>query len=100
MVLTNARGEVLLEKRPDRGIWGGLWTLPEVDETPDGAVLPSIRHRFTHFTLDIQPVHRVVSGGNGIQDGDARSWVPLARIDEFGVPQPVRRILAMLDSTP
>lgn len=100
MVLTNAHGEVLLEKRPDRGIWGGMWVLPEVEDAPDGVELPLIRHRFTHFTLDIQPVHRIVAGSDSVQDGDTRSWIPLARIDEFGVPQPVRRILAMLDSTP
>src|SRR5260370_42640836 len=25
-------GEVLLERRPSSGLWGGLWTFPETDE--------------------------------------------------------------------
>ncbi len=25
-------GDVLLERRPERGVWGGLWCLPEFDE--------------------------------------------------------------------
>ena len=31
MLVVISRGEVLLEKRPSRGIWGGLWSLPEAD---------------------------------------------------------------------
>lgn len=100
MVLTNAAGEVLLEKRPGQGIWGGLWALPEAEGEVDGTALPPLRHRFTHFNLDIQPVHRIVSVETQIADDDARAWIPLTRLDEYGVPQPVRRILAMLDSTP
>ena len=29
MLVVLSRGEVLLEKRPPTGIWGGLWSLPE-----------------------------------------------------------------------
>ena len=31
MLVVVSRGEVLLEKRPASGIWGGLWSLPEAD---------------------------------------------------------------------
>ncbi len=30
MLLLLDRGELLLEKRPARGIWGGMWSLPEL----------------------------------------------------------------------
>ena len=34
MVLASTGGEVYLERRPEAGIWGGLWSLPEIgDET-------------------------------------------------------------------
>ncbi len=59
-----------MEKRPPSGIWGGLWSLPEmaIDEKVDSAVrnnlqltvnkhrdLPAFRHTFSHFHLDITP---------------------------------------------
>nr|VFK35216.1 MAG: A/G-specific DNA-adenine glycosylase [Candidatus Kentron sp. MB]VFK77171.1 MAG: A/G-specific DNA-adenine glycosylase [Candidatus Kentron sp. MB] len=62
---------VLLKRRPATGIWGGLWSFPECDPATDldfwcveqlGAPpmekepLPSFRHTFTHFHLDIHPI--------------------------------------------
>ena len=66
-VVTRAPGEVLLQKRPNSGIWGGLWAPPEF-ETASAAKtwiaktlsLPVERcridapfhHTFTHFKLE------------------------------------------------
>ena len=76
-VLENEQGEILLEKRPPAGIWGGLWSFPEyssdtelVDWIKTRAVLvsealttlPQIRHSFSHFHLDITPVKAVIPG--------------------------------------
>lgn len=70
---------ILLEKRPLKGIWGGLWSLPECsvenkqikEKFKTNSVRkslkndnffqsiiewPSFRHTFTHFHLDITPV--------------------------------------------
>jgi A/G-specific adenine glycosylase len=63
--------DVLLEKRPPQGIWGGLWCLPQLDNGK-GAVPDYVRrnnvkveqitdlgkfaHTFTHFKLHITPV--------------------------------------------
>ncbi len=76
LALTRA-GEVLLEKRPPTGIWGGLWCLPEAGSdadhrnvlparfgrmsSPRSEKLPQIAHGFTHFKLDIQPLRLRVS---------------------------------------
>lgn len=64
------RGRVWLERRPPRGIWGGMWCLPEcppdaapVDwcmqrfgTRPDRCIaLPEMRHVLTHRRLRIQP---------------------------------------------
>ncbi len=37
MLLLFDRGELMLEKRPSRGIWGGLWSLPELAFDADPA---------------------------------------------------------------
>ena len=57
LLVKNASGETLLEKRPPVGIWGGLWSLPEVamDALPAsaGESLMRFRHTFSHYHLDI-----------------------------------------------
>src|SRR6185312_15235130 len=71
VLLIERPGEVLVERRPNAGIWAGLWSLPELDEGVDatalcrarfaadvtpGATLPSIEHAFTHFRLTLRPL--------------------------------------------
>jgi len=72
LIVENNAGQVLLERRPPRGIWGGLWCFPEVPDEDGLAArlaalglsdarvlqrLPVIAHSFTHFHLDITPLH-------------------------------------------
>ena len=102
-------GEVLLEKRPAPGIWGGLWSLPECTVEEDahlaatrlgyraeaGLALPTLVHTFTHFRLTISPwrleVQRPVQA-----DEPGRLWLPLADLAGAALPTPVRRILVPL----
>ena len=70
LIIRNQQGAYLMEKRPPNGIWGGLWSLPELamDQFIDEIVeqnwqlkvknhndLPVFRHTFSHFHLDITP---------------------------------------------
>ncbi len=99
-------GEILLEKRPAPGIWGGLWSLPEcpADADPARAAAslgyraeeargrPAHVHTFTHFRLHIQPwllpVQRPFTAGE-----PGRLWLALDDLDGAALPAPVRRIL-------
>jgi len=90
LIIRNKHGEMLMEKRPPSGIWGGMWSLPELamDEAVEVAVeknwqlmvdsysdLPSFRHTFSHFHLDITPCEvdiRVVSGA--VADDERYQW--------------------------
>jgi len=109
-------GSVLLEKRPPTGIWGGLWSLPEAAGEAAlaerarafGGVrepehLAPLAHTFTHFKLDIEP--RLVdvdasASSVGLEAGDSETaWVPLAEIDAYGVPAPVRKLLDSLQGS-
>jgi A/G-specific adenine glycosylase len=108
LVLLHA-GEVLLEKRPNSGIWGGLWSLPEFDvgEDPLHAArrlglaaglrgeLPAMSHTFTHFRLHIQPwrlqVERPKHAGE-----PGYVWLPLDELEGAALPTPIRRILSSL----
>jgi len=111
MVFTLSQDRVLLERRPPRGIWGGLWAPPEFPDE-DAALafaasrfgptvtasrrLPPVRHVFTHFDLDIEPwVFELKESGSRVAEGDFR-WHELASIDAVGLPAPVARLLEEL----
>ena len=91
-LVTDPAGRCLLEQRPARGLWGGLWTPPErgADTTPDElcdelSIPPDdvascrtgtgFRHTFTHFHLDIEPVYlSLTRPASGIADRPDRCW--------------------------
>jgi A/G-specific adenine glycosylase len=95
LLIENARGELLLERRPERGIWGGLWCPPVVDGSRPGARviarLPAIQHAFTHYDLELRPVR--VRAGRSRPAGD---WVKLRALSRYGLPAPVRKLLMSL----
>jgi A/G-specific adenine glycosylase len=111
MLLLLRAGEVLLEKRPPVGLWGGLWCLPEMPSGADprqycshryGARLwavdrlPKLRHGFTHFKLTVTPlICRVDSASQWIGE-PGQLWLPLEEIAQAAVPAPVRKLLARL----
>ena len=88
-------GEVLLERRPSRGLWGGLWTFPEEKVLPGrkGAELAPVEHGFTHFRLIAQPLlHRLARR----VESPGRLWLDLADAALAAVPAPVRKLLLTL----
>ncbi|MDP2433259.1 MAG: A/G-specific adenine glycosylase [Pseudomonadota bacterium] len=99
-------GEILLEKRPAPGIWGGLWSLPEcpADADPARAAAslgyraetadrcPAHIHTFTHFRLHIQPWLLPVERPLAAEE-PGRLWLALADLNGAALPTPVRRIL-------
>lgn len=100
LIVRNRAGEILLERRPPQGVWGGLWCLPWVDgDGPRAArALPPVRHAFTHFELEITPWTLDADALDNI-DGDAdRVWTDTARRASLGLPAPVRRLLDALES--
>jgi A/G-specific adenine glycosylase len=111
MAVLRHGGDVLLEKRPASGIWGGLWSLPELATDADlrGTVarrfgsevrrvdrLAPIRHTFTHFTLEIQPVLIDVDAPVPGAAEPGSMWLPLESALTAALPAPVKRLLAQL----
>lgn len=110
LLVTNEHNEVLLERRPPSGIWGGLWTLPETTEESAaqwcgrrGLALraehawPVLRHSFSHFHLDISPLHvRVADAGGAIMEAGDAVWYKTELCDQLGLPAPIKRLLARL----
>ena len=118
LILTDGPS-VLLERRPAAGIWGGLWSFPELPEGEEaaawcrqalglgiGEVEPwaPVRHGFTHFELEIQPLHAVVRKNRAmaLAEGPARVWHDTRTSEARGLAAPVQRLLERLiaDSRP
>jgi A/G-specific adenine glycosylase len=108
MLLVISNGEVLLEKRPPSGIWGGLWSLPEAQagELPTqflarewGIVaaelvrLEPFEHAFTHFTLEVEPWRVNVRKASRLAQGRPATWMALADIAGAALPAPIKKLL-------
>ena len=101
----NDKGEIYLAKRPNKGVWGGLWSFEECEDTEIAITaaikehnlkasivssLPKFKHSFTHYHLWIRPI--IINS----PDLEKRYY----SIDKLalGVPAPVKKIFSMLDS--
>ena len=97
LLLRNDKQQILLEKRPPTGIWGGLWSLPEMplEEGVEGwcesnyqlsinslEEQPVMRHTFSHFHLDITPcVAEVNNPGQSVMEAERRVWYKACQDD-------------------
>lgn len=115
LIVHNSLDEVLLRRRPGDGLWGGLWSFPEcdpggvsgaVDEladalalsgAPDVTRLGAFRNTFTHFHLDITPVHVRVGDARGQVREDGECWYSLADPPRLGLTRPVVKLLKHLE---
>jgi len=114
-------GHVLLQQRPDSGIWGGLLSLPEVggfvpleksaDEVPplsgqallqavapygepeESARLPAIVHAFTHFKLHITPYRVHLSRRLALAAQEGHVWLAASQLAQAPLPAPVKKLL-------
>ncbi len=110
MLLIHAEGNaVLLERRPPSGIWGGLWTLPELDASQHAQewcerhlgrgilridTWPVVNHGFTHFDLAITPLVVQLAGPPGCaMDTEDRLWYNPESPPKLGLAAPVKRLL-------
>ena len=113
MLVVVSRGEVLLEKRPPSGIWGGLWSLPEADAnaSPREALardwalaaarveaMEPFEHAFTHFTLEVAPWRIELGGSPRLAEGRPATWLALSDLAGAALPSPVRKLLEKLVS--
>jgi len=112
LMVQDADGAVLLERRPSSGLWGGLWSFPEIRD-PAGArawcqrrwqCAPAsirhwtpFRHTFSHFHLQIQPLHiRLDTAPAAVMEGDGQLWYNEAAPD-VGLAAPVAGLLGKLE---
>jgi len=101
-------GELLLERRPSLGIWGGLWCFPEVADSAAAVrycedelhakvtnitELPMLRHSFSHYHLEISPVLLTLSRTpTTIAEAKELRFWPATDTPAVGLAAPVRRL--------
>ena len=112
MLILQRDAEVLLEKRPAPGIWGGLWSFPEIAdlnhapavlrmrfgaEVMAEGTLPDVHHGFTHYALTIVPALLRVTRLERRVHSPGHVWLTPADAINAAIPAPVRAILRRLN---
>jgi len=111
VVALQESGEVLLERRPEHGVWGGLWCLPQFASASaagafirdalqaDGAAaqrLAALQHGFTHFDLTITPLLVRCAAAAGATQEPGTLWYNIRTPARIGLPAPITALLGTL----
>lgn len=104
LIIKNEQQQIWLEQRPLNGIWGGLWSLPEVATLEDAhnwcieknfeiqhqQLLLSQRHTFSHYHLDYTPLFLTVIAPDNANFHTRKQW------KNRGLPAPIQTLLTQL----
>ncbi len=113
------RSRFLINRRPEKGLLGGLWSFPngareegdedlsacvrravrrELDvEVSVGGKLATVAHAFTHFRMTLTAFHaRILAGSPQPADSADWRWTTLEEIEELPCPVPDRKIVGVL----
>lgn len=119
-VIRNQQGQILIDRRLEKGLLGGLWEFPggkiEPNETVEDCIQREIReelgieiavgehlvtldHAYTHFkvTLNVYECQHLSGEPQPLESQEVR-WVTLAEIDEFPFPKANSKIIEVLRS--
>lgn len=112
LVIFNHKNHILLEKRPSSGIWGGLWSLPEISGLANPAEIQEhclsrhklnidnihlgkcFKHTFSHFHLNILPAYiRLKRSSRKTLDTQQQIWYNPEQPNTIGLPAPIKTLL-------
>ncbi len=108
------RGRLLIARRPQRGLLGGLWELPGGRAESSGGLeealrrilrrdlglhievgepLDRVRHGYTHRRVTLHPFRCRYLGESRASQVALFQWVPCSRLGGYAFPAAHRRIL-------
>ncbi|MEE4192299.1 MAG: A/G-specific adenine glycosylase [Halieaceae bacterium] len=104
---------VWLTRRPSEGLWGGLWSFPEVEDESAGHAYcldlfgrepaaterwDPLRHTFSHYHLDIQPLRLTLETAPcAVMEGGQQLWYNWSAPEAVGLAAPVARLIRKLE---
>lgn len=110
LIVCDANGAILLERRAPTGVWGGLWTFPQF-ETREAALawahgrftgepaaveaLAAYEHAFTHFDLTLHPIVVQVRSQR-IEEAAGFVWYDMRMPARIGLAKPVVDLIRQL----
>ncbi|MGF1457910.1 MAG: A/G-specific adenine glycosylase [Leptolyngbyaceae cyanobacterium] len=114
-VVWNEQGQILIDRRPQQGLLGGLWEFPggkiEPDETVEDCIrrelqeelaievavgdrLITIDHTYTHFKVTLNVFHcRHVGGDPQPIECDEIRWVEVDELEQYPFPKANSQII-------
>ncbi|MCL4106092.1 UNVERIFIED_CONTAM: hypothetical protein GTU68_058398 [Idotea baltica] len=112
LMVSAENGDVWLERRPNSGIWGGLWCFPEISDgaqaknwcldrwgvaPTENRPWPEFRHTFSHYHLDIQPLQLILPNNpETVMEGEQQLWYNTRQPPKVGLAAPVASLLEQL----
>jgi A/G-specific adenine glycosylase len=109
LVIVNTDGGVLLERRAEQGVWGGLFSFPELPDGDSAAAwcerrlgcrpaavreCATIAHAFTHFDLELAPLRlELEHAPSAVMDRLDWLWYNPGTLGKVGIAAPIAAFL-------
>ena len=119
-LVEDAEGRLLIQRRPEDALLGGLWEFPggkveagealadacrrEIREETGldvtvGREVARVAHAYSHFRITLHAFACALDGGElRSASGEPQRWVPPRELDDFAFPRANRRVLEQIQS--
>ena len=119
-LVTNEHEELLIQRRPEDGLLGGLWEFPggkrEDEEAPDQTcqrelqeetgievqvdmLFHRLNHAYSHFKITLYAYQcRLLGGTPRGREGQPIRWVAVSDLDDYAFPRANRRLIEKLQT--
>ncbi|MCF6768338.1 A/G-specific adenine glycosylase [Thiotrichales bacterium 19S11-10] len=93
--IIQSKDHILLKKRPPHGIWGGLWSLPDSEDSINVNLKNPLHtsemlsHQFTHFTLKY---NFIIFELNNLSTNNFKS-IAIENLGDYAFPKPIKMFL-------
>ena len=110
LIITNHDGDFLLSKRPDTGIWPGLWSFLEYKSFKETSIaskklfnltvkknnkIRPIKNEFSHYSMQATPINLNLKIGHK-KLNEKFIWLNAKNINSRGLPSPIKKTIVKL----